>query len=263
MSIIALDTEVLKKPLPMAGRPEAAVRRYTPPALSITPHPAWIEAMKASVQKDWEAAVWPSVFKRTAEGNRPPLRHWQRVLSNFFYIVEMFPKYMGLSLAKTTYTRDASARRWLLQNMAVEAKHTEWLIDWAAGCGVSAEQLLAHTPSPEILELHQHLWDTCQKGSLAEGVAASNWAIEGVTGEWTPAVEKNFRLYAADGVRIDGVSMMWLKAHARYDDAHPHEALEIIKASTDGQSDEPVRVTEAARKSLNLFQRAIESCCQD
>lgn len=267
MSTIALDTAVTNKaqPLPLATRPasEAAARRYNPPALAVTPHPAWIDSMKEAVKKDWEAACWPRMFKQTAEGNRPPLRVWQRMLTECFFIVENFPKYMGLSLAKTTYGRrpgDSSARRWLLQNMAVEAKHTEWWIDWAAGCGIDTEKLLGHTPMKEVTDLHQHLLETCQKGSLAEGVAASNWAIEGATGEWTHGVEKHFREYAADGVRIDGVSMMWLKAHARYDDAHPHEALEIIKAATDQLSDEPARVVEAARKSLELLGKLWEAC---
>jgi len=53
MSTIALDTAVTNKaqPLPLATRPasEAAARRYNPPALSVTPHPAWIDAMKAAV----------------------------------------------------------------------------------------------------------------------------------------------------------------------------------------------------------------------
>ena len=54
--------------------------------------------------------------------------------------------------------------------------------------------------------------------------------------------------------------MKWLEEHAHYDDAHPHEALEIIKAATDQLSDEPARVTEAARKSLELFGKMWEAC---
>ncbi|MDY7226660.1 TenA family transcriptional regulator [Hyalangium rubrum] len=267
MSTVALDTAAPQKtqPLPLAKRSatEAPARRYNPPALATTPHPEWITAMVETVKTEWEAACWPRLFKETAEGKRPPLRVWQRMLTECFFIVENFPKYMGLSLAKTTYGKrpgDSSARRWLLQNMAVEAKHSEWWLDWAAGTGIDPEQLFNHTPMPEVMELHTYLMELCAKGTLAEGVAASNWAVEGVTGVWTHGVEKHFREYAAEGARIDGVSMMWLKAHARYDDAHPHEALEIIKAATNPLSEEPARVTEAARKSLELLAKVWEAC---
>ncbi|MCP3103555.1 iron-containing redox enzyme family protein [Myxococcus sp. K15C18031901] len=245
---------------------ESRVRRYAPPPLVVTPHPPWVEAMRASLREDWEVACWPRLFRDTADGRRPPLRHWRRVLSGFFAIVEAFPKYMGLSLAKTTYglrRGDASIRRWLLQNMAVEAKHAEWYLDWVRGIGVEPEAVFARPLSPHLRALHAHLLRTCAQGSLAEGVAASNWAIEGITGVWTRDVVEPFRAYAAEGARIDAASMMWLKAHARYDDAHPHEALEIIKLATAPDGDAPARVEAAARTSLRLYSAAIRACCED
>lgn len=240
-----------------------APRRYSPPALKPTPHPRWMEELLASLRPEWDAACAPRLFRETAEGPRPPLAHWRRFLSNCFVIVENFPKYMGLSLAKTTYGQrpgDASIRRWLLQNLGVEAKHAEWWIDWMRATGLEPEDVFRQQPSPEVLALHEHLLETCRHGTLAEGVAASNWAIEGVTGVWTERVVEPFRAYAEDGVRIDAYSMMWLKAHARYDDTHPEEALEIIKLSTDTGSDEPARVVAAARESLVLLARAFDAC---
>ncbi|MDC0713663.1 iron-containing redox enzyme family protein [Stigmatella sp. ncwal1] len=268
MSPVVQNTEVVTKTLPPSvvarSSGEAVARRYGPPALKPTPHPEWMEGMLVSLRPEWEAACWPGLFKDTADGKHPSLLHWQRVLSNFFFIVESFPKYMGLSLAKTTYGQrpgDASARRWLLQNLGVEARHAEWYLDWMVAIGVNPEQVFNAKPLPEILALHEHLVEMCTRGTLAEGVAASNWAIEGVTGVWTEKCEKPFREYARDGVRIDGVSMMWLKAHARYDDAHPEEALEIVKAAVDPGSQECERVVAAARKSLKLYTAAIEACC--
>ncbi|MCP3139069.1 TenA family transcriptional regulator [Pyxidicoccus xibeiensis] len=245
---------------------EVPTRRYSPPPLKPTPHPLWLESMLASLKPDWDAACWPSLFRETAQGRHPPLRYWRRVLSHFFVIVENFPKYMGLSLAKTTYGKrdgDASCRRWLLQNLGVEAKHAEWYIDWMRAIGLPPEQVFAQQPLPEIQALHEHLLETCAHGTLAEGVAASNWAIEGVTGVWTEQCAEPFRAYAADGARIDAYSMMWLKAHARYDDLHPEEALEIIKLSTDAHSDEPARVQAAAQKTLRLYTAALHACCED
>lgn len=242
---------------------EGAVRRYSVPPLKLTPHPPWMEAMLSSLRREWDAACWPLLFSLTAEGKRPPLSQWQSVIAQYFFIVENFPKYMGLSLAKTTYGKrpgDASARRWLLQNLGVEARHAEWYVDWVGALGITPEELFALQPAPEVLALHEHLLETCTRGTLAEGVAATHWAIAGVTGVWTGMCEKPFREYAADGVRIDGVSMMWLKARGGYEEAHPEEALEIIKAAVDPSSDEPQRVREAARKSLLLLVRVWEAC---
>lgn len=245
---------------------ESPVRRYGPPPLSPSAHPRWLESMLEVTRPDWEVACWPPLFRDTADGRRPPLGYWRRVLSQFFLIVESFPKYMALSLVKTTYGQragDASIRRWLLQNLSVEAKHAEWYIDWVRAIGVEPDVLFGVQPLPEVRRLHEHLRDTCARGSLAEGIAASNWAIEGITGVWTQQVVEPFRAYSADGARIDAGSMMWLKAHSRYDDVHPVEALEIIKLSTDEARGEPDRVVAAARKSLRLYTAAIRACCSD
>lgn len=67
----------------------------------------------------------------------------------------------------------------------------------------------------------------------------------------------------ASTVARTDVTLMWLKAHARYDDAHPYEALEILKRNVDETTDQPNKVEAAARTSLELFAQAIEACCTD
>jgi hypothetical protein len=138
-SNVAVDTW---EPAPISTRRPVRTRRHVLSSLAPTPHPPWVEAMLASLEDDVDAACWPWVLRDTMQGNLPPLHYWQRLVAHFFFIVESFPKYMGLSLIKTTYgkrTGDASARRWLLQNMAVEAKHAEWYIEWMQAMGVQAE----------------------------------------------------------------------------------------------------------------------------
>ncbi|MFY1825052.1 TenA family transcriptional regulator [Myxococcus fulvus] len=222
--------------------------------------------MKASTKRAWMQAAMPPLFRKTQEGKHPPLSEWRVTMVQFFVIVESFPRYMGLSLAKTSYEKwegDSSIRRWLLQNLGIEARHAEWYIDWALASGVKPEELF-HTPQlPEIQELHTHLFETCKHGTLAEGVAASNWAIEGITGDWTRAVVKPFENYAKEGVKIDKTSMMWLKAHAEYDDKHPVEALEIIKLCVKASKEDPAKVTRAARTSLELFKAAMHACVSE
>lgn len=232
--------------------------------LPTTAHPPWIAEMIAALEEPWQRAAWPRLFAETAAGRRPPLGAWRRVLADFFVIIESFPKYMALSLAKTTYGKragDARVRRWLLQNLAVEGRHAEWYLDWLDAVGVSPQAVVAHVPCEEVRALHDHLWHICDVGSLAEGIAATNWAIEGVTGIWSRGVAQAFRGYEHDGVRVDGKAMMWLNAHARYDDAHPDEALEALKIYVDGDGGRrgnPLGVRDAARRALELFAAAVE-----
>jgi pyrroloquinoline quinone (PQQ) biosynthesis protein C len=243
--------------------PDLHVGRHPLPA---TQHPPWLAAMIESLAEPWHRAAWPRLFAETAEGGLPPLSAWRRVLCDFFLIVEGFPKYMALSLSKTTYGKrdgDARVRRWLLQNIAVEGRHAEWYLDWLEAVGVTPADAVAHVGCPEVRALHDHLWESCANGSLAEGIAAANWAIEGVTGIWSRGVAPTFRGYEHDGVRIDAKSMMWLNAHARYDDAHPDEALEALKLYVDGaggRRGNPRGVEIAARRALELFAAAVERC---
>jgi pyrroloquinoline quinone (PQQ) biosynthesis protein C len=52
---------------------------------------------------------------------------------------------------------------------------------------------------------------------------------------------------------------MWLEEHAHYDDAHPREALELIKLTARDEADQAN--TEAAiRTSLQLFRRGFDAC---
>ncbi|HEX6838485.1 MAG TPA: iron-containing redox enzyme family protein [Polyangia bacterium] len=143
----------------------------------------------------------------------------------------------------------------------IEGRHAEWYLDWLDAVGVSSEEAVAHVPCDEVRALHDHLWQVCDCGSLAEGIAATNWAIEGVTGIWSRGVAETFRGYADDGVRVDARSMMWLNAHARYDDAHPDEALEALKLYIDGEGGRrgnPLGVQWSARRALELFAAAVE-----
>jgi pyrroloquinoline quinone (PQQ) biosynthesis protein C len=96
-------------------------------------------------------------------------------------------------------------------------------------------------------------------------MAATNYAIEGTTGEWaslvcsSPAYEHGF---AAD---VRKQAMKWLRVHAHYDDTHPWEALEII-ATLLGQRPEPREVASieaAILKSYRYMSAAFDDCLLD
>lgn len=223
--------------------------------LGETPHPAWARRMVESLEPEWNAVLDAPLFTETVKGPFPE-EAWRRILLDFFCIVEAFPRYMGVYLAKTTFGQtpgDHLARDWLIGNIRTEALHAQWYADWAAAHGIGFDELVSHRPGPEVGALDAHLWSVCYRGTLAEAFAAVNYAIEGTTGEWTRLVLPAFRERYADDER----ALMWLVEHAEYDDAHPREAFELIKLSV--RDDERDKVESAARRSLELFRRGFDA----
>jgi pyrroloquinoline quinone (PQQ) biosynthesis protein C len=239
-----------------------ARRRET---LNATPHPAWVTDMLERLRPEWNGVQESGVFSATRPGAFPE-RIWGRILHEFFCVVESFPKYMGITLAKTTFgqsPKDELARNWLIGNIRVEARHVEWYIDWAAGHGISRAEITASRPHAAVGALDAWLWSTAYRGSLAEAIGAINYAIEGTTGEWTRQVLPVF----AEHYGHDRATLTWMVNHAEYDDKHPVQALEIIKnaLTADGEPSESAvrRTEEAIRRSLLLFRAGLDSCVPD
>ncbi len=230
--------------------------QQTTQELAPTAHPPWVEEMISDIQPHWNRVLASPLFTATAEGELP-VDAWRRTLLDFFCVVEAFPKYLGVTLAKTTFGRypgDTLARDWLIGNIRVEAAHARWFLDWAAGYGITAGEIAEHRPSPQPAAVHEYLWSIAYRGTLAEAVGAINYAIEGTTGEWSRRVLPAFVRYHGPG----SPALTWLEQHAEYDDAHPREALEIVKSAAG--PDERDRVRSAVQRSLELFARGFEAC---
>ncbi|HCO63889.1 MAG TPA: hypothetical protein DIT60_03740, partial [Alcanivorax sp.] len=58
---------------------------------------------------------------------------------------------------------------------------------------------------------------------------------------------------------INRHTMAWLRAHASYDDAHPHEAMELVKRLA---TDQPARqrAFAAAQRGLEYYVLALDDC---
>jgi pyrroloquinoline quinone (PQQ) biosynthesis protein C len=210
--------------------------------------------MIESLRPEWSAVLASPLFTSTEF----PDEAWRQVLLDFFCVVEAFPKYMGVYLAKTTFGQtpgDHLARDWLIGNIRTEALHAQWFIDWGVAHGIRPDEILAHRPRPEVGALCEYLWSVCYRGSLAEAFGAVNYAIEGTTGEWTRLVLPAFRRRYGG----DTAALRWLTEHAEYDDAHPREAFELIKITVRDDADR-AKVEEATRRSLELFRRGFDAC---
>jgi pyrroloquinoline quinone (PQQ) biosynthesis protein C len=179
--------------------------------------------------------------------------------------IERFPQYMALNLLKIPYGRTRGqdmARRYLIHNIRVELKHADYWIDWAEACGVSRKALLVGAAPLATQALSHWCWHVCERESLATGMAATNYAIEGVTGEWSllvcgsDAYERSF----PEETRIK--AMKWLRVHAQYDDSHPWEALDII-CTLLGTNPAPSSVAEldaAIHKSYAYMRMTLDHC---
>jgi pyrroloquinoline quinone (PQQ) biosynthesis protein C len=249
-------------PAPTLPKPRRR-HKQTKENLRPTANPSWIEGLIAREQPAWERVTKGPAFTTTAaaatEGEFPAAM-WRTIVLEFWCVVEAFPKYMGLTLAKTTFgksPRDYLAREWLIGNIAIESMHAAWYIDWARAHDVSEEQLVAHRPAPETAALHEWLFSVAHRGSLPQAIGAINYAIEGTTGMWCKDVYAAFQRYYGDHPERER-SLAWLKAHAVYDDLHPIEALEIVKLAA--HPHEYAEVESSVVRSLELFAAALDAC---
>ncbi|MGV8498576.1 TenA family transcriptional regulator, partial [Pseudomonas aeruginosa] len=182
-------------------------------------------------------------------------------------VVEQFPLYMSQNLLKTRFARhpgEDMARRWLMRNIRVELNHADYWLHWAEAHGVSLAEIQAQDVPAELHALSHWCWHTCASDSLAVAMAATNYAIEGVTGEWSALVCSNGVYENAFPKEGRKRAMKWLKLHAQYDDAHPWEALEIIctLAGTNPSAELRRQLRDAICKSYDYMYLFLERCMQ-
>jgi pyrroloquinoline quinone (PQQ) biosynthesis protein C len=156
------------------------------------------------------------------------------------------------------------ARRWLMRNIRVELNHADYWLNWCEAHGVTLEDLQAQHVAPELHALSHWCWQTSSSDSLAVAMAATNYAIEGATGEWAALVCSTGVYAEAFGEENRKRAMKWLKMHAQYDDAHPWEALEIICTLVGNNPDAHVQaeLRQAITKSYDYMYLFLERCLQ-
>lgn len=231
--------------------------------VAITPHPDWAQRFWDDLLPFKDAIARHPLFVAMAAGDLP-LASFRHALLNFYPLVGNFPHYMALTLARAQPVDQPgilAARDWLINNIRIEQRHLYWYRDWAAGFGVTGAALDAVIPPPAMDAINHFLWQVNQRASIAESIAATNLAIEWATGDWTRAVVKGMRLYAERGEAVlDRRSMAWLRAHAHYDDAHPHEAMELVKQLCGDDAALQRRCLQAARRGMEYYLLALDHC---
>jgi len=200
------------------------------PLMDAKSYPDWAQQLIQDCAESKRRVVEHELYEHMRDA-RLSSRTMRQYLIGGWPVVEQFSLYMAQNLTKTRFARSPGedmARRWLMRNIRVELNHADYWVNWSQAHGVSLADLQAQNVPAELHALSHWCWQACATDSLAVAMAATNYAIEGATGEWSAIVCANDTYAQAFPEQDRKRAMKWLKMHAQYDDAHPWEALEII-----------------------------------
>ncbi|MCW5892301.1 MAG: iron-containing redox enzyme family protein [bacterium] len=226
-------------------------------------YPSYLQDLVVDTGEARRGVTAHEAWQRMREGTIDAAQH-RRMLVGFWPLIERFPQYLAQAILKTTHGRDVgqnAARSWLARNLRVEQQHAEWYLDWCDAAGFSRDDVWDGDRPVAMTAVADWCWQICSAGDLAEAMVATNFAVEGATGEWTPGVASSpaYRQLLAPQKLEAG--LRWLQAHADYDDTHPWDALDIVAALV-GANPTPARVrslSRAAYKSYVLYGSALDT----
>ena len=226
----------------------------------LSPHPTWVDSMREFLQPYWDELI-NSEWSEAVSASRLTVPEMQGWILQIYPFIHAFPKFLAEALIKV---EDDYARSYLIDNIRVEKAHAEHWLWMGQGFGLRREEMLdlAEGGTPmlrDVQSLTDWLWYINTKGSLAEAVAATSFAIEGATGDLSRRVVEGFEAYRGrPGVEMGPKTYKWMREHAKYDDDHPKIALEVVKryATTDRVQ---TKVMLAAKRSLQLLHLALHT----
>jgi pyrroloquinoline quinone (PQQ) biosynthesis protein C len=199
------------------------------PLMDAASYPEWLQQIIHECGDARRAVVEHQIFQLMGD-DALPASAMRYFLAGVWPVIEQFPQYMAMNLLKVEYGSlgHEMARKYLIRNIRVEQNHVEYWIDWAQAHGVSRADLLSRRRSGFVDALSHWCWHTCERDPLAVAMAATNYAIEGITGQWTARVCASEKYENGFPPELRKKALKWLRVHADYDDTHPWEALEII-----------------------------------
>jgi len=226
----------------------------------LSPHPQWVGALRRFIQP-YRDALLNSEFVTRAVRAQLAVEELKGWMLQMYPFIHAFPKFLAEALIKV---EDDYSRSFLIDNIRVEKAHAEHWIWMGQGFGLSEHEMLAlaqgHKPVlRDVQSLTDWMWYVNTKGSLAEAVAATSFAVEGATGDLARRALKGFETYGTrPGVDMNARTARWMRSHARFDDEHPKVALEVVKRYATSERIQ-VRVMQAAKRSLQLMELAFDT----
>ena len=220
----------------------------------------WVDAFHGYLKPYWDGLL-DGEFVEAVTNTRLTVAEMQGWILQLYPFIHTFPKFLAEALTKV---EDDYSRAFLIDNIRVEKAHAEHWIWMGEGFGLNRKEMLdlaeGHKPIlRDVQSLTDWLWYINTKGSLAEAVAATSFAIEGITGDMARKAYKGFEGYRGmPGVEMGPKTYKWMREHAHYDDEHPKVALEIVKryATTEKLQ---TKVMLAAKRSLQLLHLAFDT----
>src|SRR2546430_8470030 len=107
--------------------------------------------------------------------------------------------------------------------------YTTLFRSWRAmgdGFDVPRERFVRREPMlPQVRTIHRFLTDMCRSEPFGVAVAATNYAVEGMA----QRISEKALCGLGKNDKIGPKGRWWLEEHAKYDDEHPVQALEIVK----------------------------------
>ena len=218
----------------------------------------WIETLKRYVEPDWSELVAGEWATNLIDGtwSTDAVRGWCLQLYPF---IHAFPKFLAEALIKV---EDEYSRSFLIDNIRVEKAHAEHWLWMGEGFGIPRGEMMALAEGGrpllrDVQSLSDWIWYINAKGSLAEAIGATSFAIEGATGDLARALLGPFERYGSrEGVNMNPRTTKWFRNHAKYDDDHPRIALKIVARYAQSER-ERMKVMTAARRSLQLLNLAL------
>jgi pyrroloquinoline quinone (PQQ) biosynthesis protein C len=226
----------------------------------ISSHPTWVASLYEFVTPHWDELL-NSPWAEAVSSTQLSVEQMQGWILQIYPFIHDFPKFLAEGLIKV---EDEFSRNFLIENIRLEKAHAEHWIWMGEGFGLNRKQMLDLAEGEksilrDVQSLTDWVWRVNTKGSLAEAVAATSFAIEGVAGALTRKIASGFEAYRGKpGVDMSPKTYKWIREHAHYDDEHPKFALEIIKhyAITDRMQRQ---VMFAAKRSLELLHLALHT----
>jgi pyrroloquinoline quinone (PQQ) biosynthesis protein C len=229
---------------------------------NVASYPQWLQ----DVVKDCEDAKRKVVYHPLCKAMKDAtldLESTHRFLVGFFPVIEQFPQFMASNLMKARFGQskgEAMARSYLIQNIRVENMHAKHWLQWAEASGLALDDLMTQEVPSEMHALAHWCGHVSLIDELAVAVAATNYAVEGATGDFSCFVcsEETYSLTFPEPIRKS--AMRWLKVHAHYDDEHPWVALDIVATllGTNPHVESINKVRAAIRKSYDYMRMTLD-----
>ena len=227
-------------------------------------YPRWAQDMVTACEVAKRSVLEHEIWSEMREG-RLDVQATRDFMVGVWPVIERFPGYMALNLLKTRYGRSQGenmARRWLVRNIRVEQNHADYWLHWAEGAGVSRDEVLNGVAPYGSETLANWCEEISRSGPLAAGMAATNYAVEGATGDWAELIYQSMAYAESFPKETRAQSLRWLQLHAAYDDTHPWEALEIVCTLTGAspRMDEVNYLQECIERSYVCMRITLDRC---